>query len=91
MPPEREAARILLASAGLDAAVGVAWEFEPAQITAAVERWQERRIDGESLGPGWIVWRLKQGPIEARSTEAGSGRDWMEERYQRFGGPGRPG
>ncbi len=85
MPQGRVEARDLLASVGVDAAVGVAWQFEPSQVRAVVARWEERNVEGENLGPGWIVWRLKQGPIKVRQAQNDSDREseWFERRYQR--------
>ena len=37
--------------------------------------------NGDDLGPGWIVWRLKQGPVKAARARREAG--WFEERYQR--------
>ena len=81
MPQERLEARDLLASVGVDAAVGVAWQFEPAQVKAVIARWEERCENGDDLGPGWIVWRLRQGPVKAERPREETNR-W-EERYQR--------
>ena len=81
MPQERLEARDLLASVGVDAAVGVAWQFEPAQVKAVIARWEERCENGDDLGPGWIVWRLRQGPVEAEKPRTEANR-W-EERYRR--------
>jgi hypothetical protein len=81
MPQARQQAMDLLASVGVDAAVGVAWQFEPAQIRAVVARWEARNEDGESLGPGWIVWRLRQGPIKMKESRIET--SWWEERYRR--------
>ncbi len=81
MPQERQEARELLESVGIDAAVGVAWQFEPAQVKAVVARWEERCENGDDLGPGWIVWRLKQGPVKA--VQAKRETSWLERRYRR--------
>ena len=86
MPHDRQEAKELLESVGIDAAVGVAWAFEPAQVRAVVARWEERCENGDDLGPGWIVWRLKQGPVKAQVGRRTEG-DWFEERYRR----GKPG
>jgi len=84
MPQDRVEARELLEGVGVDAAVGVAWRFEPTQVRAVVARWEERNADGENLGPGWIVWRLKQGPIKVRQAQMEA--SWYEQRYRRIKG-----
>jgi len=81
MPQDRIKAKKLLESVGVDAAVGVAWRFEPAQVKAVVARWEERNADGENLGPGWIVWRLREGPVKAQRQ--GAATNYLEERYRR--------
>ena len=84
MPQARLEVLELLQDVGVDAAVGVAWQFEPAQIRAAVVRWEERNLDlppDKQLGPGWIVWRLRQGPMELNRHQEQTNYWW--ERYQR--------
>ena len=83
MPRERQEAKDLLAAVGVDAAVGVAWQFEPAQVRAVVARWEARNEEGESLGPGWIVWRLRQGPVKAQAERQDKEANWLERRYER--------
>jgi len=66
---------------GVTDSLTLAKKYNTRRIEAAVQAWDLQIEAGEEVGPGLLVWYIRN-QVEPRTTARRGREDWLEKRYQ---------
>ena len=67
---------------GVTDALTLAMKYSTRRIEAAIQAWDLQVEAGEEVGPGLLVWYIRNS-VEPRTAARKGQQDWLEKRYQK--------
>ena len=71
-----------LRARGVTDAMTLAMKYATPRIEAAIQAWDLQIEAGEKIGPGLLVWYIRN-KVEPRTPARRGREDWLERRYQK--------